>query len=75
MATPPLSRPPQFRYGTRRKGHILQSPASLVPAATTNKDFRATDLTSTNSVCTRWVLGGIEYGTQVLRSGVRCSNH
>ncbi|GFX98357.1 hypothetical protein TNCV_4001261 [Trichonephila clavipes] len=34
-----------------------------------------TDLTSTYSVCTRRVFGGIGHRTQAFRSGVRGSNH
>ncbi|GFW27525.1 hypothetical protein TNCV_163651 [Trichonephila clavipes] len=39
------------------------------------QDFGPTDLTSTYSVCTRRVFGGIGHRTQGFRSGVRCSNH
>ncbi|GFX22937.1 hypothetical protein TNCV_2086451 [Trichonephila clavipes] len=53
----------------------LQFPALVVSAATTRKTFGPTDLTSTYSVCTRKVFGGIEHGTQSFRSGVQCSNH
>ncbi|GFX19109.1 hypothetical protein TNCV_3012531 [Trichonephila clavipes] len=70
-----LSPPPQFRYGTVREGIILQSPATMVSAATTHKFFEPLDLMSTYSVCTRKVFGGIGHQTQVFRSGVRCSNH
>ncbi|GFW46048.1 uncharacterized protein TNCV_3276651 [Trichonephila clavipes] len=68
------SPPPQFRYGTGGEENILQSPALVVSAATANKTFGPTDLTSTYSVCTRRVFGGIEHRTQAFRSGVRCSN-
>ncbi|GFW96891.1 hypothetical protein TNCV_2160261 [Trichonephila clavipes] len=66
---------PQFRHGTGGKGNILQSPALVVSAATADKTFGPTYLTSTYSVCTRKVFGGIGYRIQVFRSGVRCSNH
>ncbi|GFU30771.1 uncharacterized protein TNCV_1444741 [Trichonephila clavipes] len=75
MATPPLSPPPQFRHDTEGKGNILQPSAPLVSAATVQKTFRPTDLTSTYSVCTRRVFGGIGHRTQVFWYGVRCSNH
>ncbi|GFW41141.1 hypothetical protein TNCV_841821 [Trichonephila clavipes] len=39
------------------------------------QDYRPTDLTSTYSVCTQRVFGGIGHRTQAFRSGVRCSNH
>ncbi|GFV10513.1 hypothetical protein TNCV_3484301, partial [Trichonephila clavipes] len=39
------------------------------------QDYGPTDLTSTSSVCTRRVFGGIGHRTQAFRSGVRCSNH
>ncbi|GFS90672.1 hypothetical protein TNCV_3770991 [Trichonephila clavipes] len=39
------------------------------------QDFGPTDLTSTYSVCTRRVFGGIGHRTHAFRSGVRCSNH
>ncbi|GFV49645.1 hypothetical protein TNCV_1959531 [Trichonephila clavipes] len=41
----------------------------------THKIFGPTELTSTYSVCTRRVFGGIRHRTQNFRSGVRCSNH
>ncbi|GFU32942.1 uncharacterized protein TNCV_4155321 [Trichonephila clavipes] len=74
MATPPIS-PPQFRHGTGGEGNILQPPAPVVSAATAHRTFRPTDLTSTYSVCTLRVFGGIGHRTQALRSGVRCSNY
>ncbi|GFW63822.1 hypothetical protein TNCV_3744271 [Trichonephila clavipes] len=40
-----------------------------------HKTFGPTDLTSTYSVCTRRVFGGIGHRTQAFRSAVRCSNH
>ncbi|GFW45094.1 uncharacterized protein TNCV_715961 [Trichonephila clavipes] len=51
---------PQFRHGTGGEGNIIQPPALVVSAATTHKIFGSTDLTSTYSVCTRRVFGGIE---------------
>ncbi|GFW99736.1 hypothetical protein TNCV_3419661 [Trichonephila clavipes] len=67
-----LSPPPQFWHGTEGEGNILQSPCTR---DSTHKTFGPTDLTSTYSVCTRWVFGGIGHRTQVFRSGVRCSIH
>ncbi|GFW51762.1 hypothetical protein TNCV_1186941 [Trichonephila clavipes] len=40
-----------------------------------HKTFGPTDLTSTYSLCTRRVFGGIGHRTQAFRSGVRCSKH
>ncbi|GFU86044.1 hypothetical protein TNCV_3070461 [Trichonephila clavipes] len=40
-----------------------------------HKTFGPTDLTSTFSVCTRRVFGGIGHRTQTFWSGVRCPNH
>ncbi|GFV32321.1 hypothetical protein TNCV_1676071 [Trichonephila clavipes] len=40
-----------------------------------HKTFGPTDLTSTYSMCTRRVFGGIGHRTQAFRSGIRCSNH
>ncbi|GFW74158.1 uncharacterized protein TNCV_4177031 [Trichonephila clavipes] len=51
---------PQFRHGTGGEGNNLQSTAFVVSAATSHKTFRPTDLTSTYSVCTRRVFGGID---------------
>ncbi|GFU99882.1 uncharacterized protein TNCV_1257311 [Trichonephila clavipes] len=69
-----LSPPPQFRYGSGGEGNILQPPAPVVSAATAHKTFGPTDLTSTYSVCTRRVFGGIRHRALAFRSGVRCSN-
>ncbi|GFY26664.1 uncharacterized protein TNCV_2879921 [Trichonephila clavipes] len=69
------SPPPLFRHGTGGEGNILQPPALLVSAETAHKTFGPTDLTSTCSVCTRRVFGGIEHRTLAFPSGVRCSNH
>ncbi|GFV40045.1 uncharacterized protein TNCV_2783641 [Trichonephila clavipes] len=69
------SPPPQFRHGIGREGNILQPPALVVSATTTHNTFGPPDLTSTYSVRTRRVFGGIGQRTQVFRSGVRCSNH
>ncbi|GFV36586.1 hypothetical protein TNCV_2261051 [Trichonephila clavipes] len=65
---------PQFRHGTGEEGNILQPPALVVSAATANTTFGHTDLTSTSSVCTGRVFGGIGHRTQAFRTGVRCSN-
>ncbi|GFX13261.1 hypothetical protein TNCV_2990251 [Trichonephila clavipes] len=54
------------------KENILQSPAFVISA---DKTFGPTDFTSTYSMCTRRVFGGIGHRTQAFRSGVRCSNH
>ncbi|GFX94354.1 uncharacterized protein TNCV_4293991 [Trichonephila clavipes] len=69
------SPPPQFRHGTGVEGNILQPPALVVSAVTTHKTFGPTDLTTTYSVCTRRVFGGIRHRTQAIRSGVHCSSH
>ncbi|GFT05086.1 uncharacterized protein TNCV_531361 [Trichonephila clavipes] len=53
------SPPPQFRHGTGGEGNIHQPPALVVSAVTAHKTFETTDLTSTYSVCTRRVFGGI----------------
>ncbi|GFY27414.1 hypothetical protein TNCV_2070341 [Trichonephila clavipes] len=50
-------------------------PAAVVSAATNRKTFERTDLTSTYSVCTQVVFGGIKHRTQAPRSGVRSFNH
>ncbi|GFX04118.1 hypothetical protein TNCV_3972671 [Trichonephila clavipes] len=65
---------PQFRHETEREGNIIQSSSALVVLAVTiDKTFGPTDLTSTYSVCTRRVFGGIGHRAQALRSGVQCS--
>ncbi|GFU67082.1 uncharacterized protein TNCV_4969311 [Trichonephila clavipes] len=69
-----LSPPPQFRHGTGGEGNILHPPSPVVSAATARKTFGHTDLTSTYSVCTWRIFGGIEHRAQALWSGVRCSN-
>ncbi|GFV39493.1 uncharacterized protein TNCV_4338571 [Trichonephila clavipes] len=61
-----LSPSPQFRHGSRGEGNILQHPAPGVSAATAYKTFGPTDLTSTYSVCTRRVFGGIDHRNQGL---------
>ncbi|GFT59324.1 uncharacterized protein TNCV_3892481 [Trichonephila clavipes] len=70
-----LSPPSEFRHGTGGEGNILQPPALVVSAATAHKSFRPTDLTTTYSVCTRGVFGGIGHRTQAFRFGDRCSKH
>ncbi|GFW51109.1 uncharacterized protein TNCV_3593911 [Trichonephila clavipes] len=65
-----LSPPPQFKHGTGGEGNILQPSALVVYAATAHKTFGPTDLTSTYSVCTWRVFGGIGRRTQAFRSGV-----
>ncbi|GFS94496.1 putative DD41D transposase [Trichonephila clavipes] len=64
------SQTPQLRHGTGGEENILQSPALVVSAATAHKTFGPTDLTSTYSVCTRRVFGGIGHRTPAFRSGV-----
>ncbi|GFT82030.1 uncharacterized protein TNCV_3909671 [Trichonephila clavipes] len=58
-----LSPPPQFRHATGGEGNIPQLPAPVVSAATAHKTFGPTDLTSTYSMCTQRVFGGIEHRT------------
>ncbi|GFU91964.1 hypothetical protein TNCV_3765891 [Trichonephila clavipes] len=41
------------------EGNILQPPVLVVPAVTAHKTFGLTDSTSTYSVCTRRVCGGM----------------
>ncbi|GFX09870.1 uncharacterized protein TNCV_3565481 [Trichonephila clavipes] len=55
------SPPPQFRYGTRGEGNILQSPALVVSAATAHKTFGPIDLTNTYSECT-WRVENVKLG-------------
>ncbi|GFW82988.1 hypothetical protein TNCV_4604151 [Trichonephila clavipes] len=55
-------------------GNILQLPALVGSAVTSHKTFGPTDLTSTYSVSTRRVFGGIGHRTHSFWSGVRCSN-
>ncbi|GFV22615.1 uncharacterized protein TNCV_2078061 [Trichonephila clavipes] len=69
------SPPPQFRHKSGGEGNILQPPVLVVSAETAHRTFGPTDLTSTYSVCTRRVFGGIGHRTQAFRSGVRFSNH
>ncbi|GFV63511.1 hypothetical protein TNCV_1551741 [Trichonephila clavipes] len=45
-------------HGTEGEGNILQSPAFVI------QPTRLSDLTSTHSVCTRRVFGGIGHQTQ-----------
>ncbi|GFX18911.1 hypothetical protein TNCV_322161 [Trichonephila clavipes] len=67
----------------RQTNHATQStggkhspaPAPGVSAATAHKTFGPIDLTSTDSVCTRKVFGGIGHRTQAFRSRVRYPNH
>ncbi|GFX48636.1 uncharacterized protein TNCV_585331 [Trichonephila clavipes] len=70
-----LSPLPQFRHGTGGEGNIFQYPTPVVSVATAHKSFGSTDLTSTYSVCTRRVFGGIRHRTQALLSEIRCFNH
>ncbi|GFV97058.1 hypothetical protein TNCV_3526441 [Trichonephila clavipes] len=53
-----------FPHGTGGEENILQPPALMISATTTHKIFGPFDLTSTYSVCTRRVFGGIENSTQ-----------
>ncbi|GFX60640.1 hypothetical protein TNCV_4916901 [Trichonephila clavipes] len=59
---------PPARQGTGGEGNILQPPAPMVSAAITHKTVRPTDLTSTYSVCTRRMFGGIEPRSSDLES-------
>ncbi|GFV83567.1 hypothetical protein TNCV_5120571 [Trichonephila clavipes] len=67
-----LSPPPQFCYGTGWEGNILQSPALEIQPTRLSDN---TDLTSTFSVCTRRVFGGIGHRKQAFRSEVLYPNH
>ncbi|GFW93102.1 hypothetical protein TNCV_3888431 [Trichonephila clavipes] len=71
MVTPPISTSTILPWDWRGEKY------SPVPCArdSAHKTFGTTDLTTTYSVCTRSVFGGIGHRTQVFRSGVRCSNH
>ncbi|GFU67364.1 hypothetical protein TNCV_640641 [Trichonephila clavipes] len=69
------SPPPQFRLGTGGEEKILQPPALVVSATTVYKTFEPTDLTSTYSMCTRRIFGGIQHRTEAFWSRYRCSNH
>ncbi|GFW08133.1 hypothetical protein TNCV_2979001 [Trichonephila clavipes] len=64
MATPPI--------WTGGKGIYSPVPCTRDSA---HKTFGPTDLTSTYSLCTRRVFGGMGHRTQAFRSGARCSNH
>ncbi|GFW04185.1 uncharacterized protein TNCV_2669501 [Trichonephila clavipes] len=57
------SPPPQLRQGTGGDGNILHSPALVVSAVTTHKNFGPTELTSMYYMCTRRVFGGIGHRT------------
>ncbi|GFX79849.1 uncharacterized protein TNCV_4981611 [Trichonephila clavipes] len=61
-------------HGIGEEGNIHQHPAPMVSAAIAHSTFGPTDLMSTYTMCTRRVFGGIGHRTQVLQSGVRCSN-
>ncbi|GFW70035.1 uncharacterized protein TNCV_1404881 [Trichonephila clavipes] len=69
------SPPPQFKHGTGGEGNVIQPSVLVVSAATTHNTFEPTDLTGTNSVCTRRVFCGTGHRTQAFRSAVRCFNH
>ncbi|GFW67716.1 hypothetical protein TNCV_3445881 [Trichonephila clavipes] len=71
MATPPISRSTILLLDWRGEKY------SPVPCTrdSAHKTFGPTDLTSTYSVCTRRVFGGIGHRTQAFRSGFRSSNH
>ncbi|GFW23183.1 hypothetical protein TNCV_3802831 [Trichonephila clavipes] len=60
-----------FRHGTEGEGNI----PVLCTRDSAHKTFGPTDLTSTYSVCTRSVFGGIGHRTRAFRSIVRYSNH
>ncbi|GFW46134.1 hypothetical protein TNCV_4210131 [Trichonephila clavipes] len=71
MATPAISTSTILSWDWRRRKY------SPVPCTrdSAHMTFGPTDLTSTYSVCTRRVFGGIGHRTQVFRSGVRGSSH
>ncbi|GFU68915.1 hypothetical protein TNCV_4882421 [Trichonephila clavipes] len=71
MATPPISTFTILPWDWRG-GKYSPVPCTRDSAL---KTFGLTDLTSTYSVCTRRVFGGIGHRTQAFRSEVRCSNH
>ncbi|GFV99742.1 hypothetical protein TNCV_5081021 [Trichonephila clavipes] len=71
MATPPISTSTVLPWVWRGGKY---SPVSFTRDSS-HKTFGPTDLTSTYSVCTRRVFGGIGHRTQTFRYGVRCSNH
>ncbi|GFV16872.1 hypothetical protein TNCV_4431151 [Trichonephila clavipes] len=71
MATPPRSPPPQFRHGIGGEGNILHPLTLVGSAATAHKTLGPIDLTSTYSVCTRRVFGGIGHRTQAFFSEVQ----
>ncbi|GFX64287.1 hypothetical protein TNCV_1500111 [Trichonephila clavipes] len=60
---------PSYWHGTGGEGNILQVPPPGVSAATANMTFGPTDLTSTYSMCTRRVFGGIGHRAHVFRHG------
>ncbi|GFT32614.1 hypothetical protein TNCV_3145621 [Trichonephila clavipes] len=63
---------PRIRRSLRKNSWFEEIPCTR---DTAHKTFGPSDLTSTYSVCTWKVLGGIGHRTQAFRSGVRCSNH
>ncbi|GFV40887.1 hypothetical protein TNCV_1637711 [Trichonephila clavipes] len=71
MATPPICICTILPWGWRG-GKYSPVPYTRDSA---HKSFGPTDLTSTYSVCTLRVFGGIGHRTYAFRSRVRCSNH
>ncbi|GFX79211.1 hypothetical protein TNCV_4747951 [Trichonephila clavipes] len=71
MATPPISTSTILPWDWRG-GNYSPIPCTRDSA---HKTFGPTDLTSTYSVRTWRVFGGIGQRTQAFRYGVRCSNH
>ncbi|GFW13812.1 hypothetical protein TNCV_1670281 [Trichonephila clavipes] len=63
---------PNFAMGLEVRETFSSPPCTRDSA---HKTFGPTDLTSTYSVCSRRVNGGIGHRTQAYWSGVRCSNH
>ncbi|GFU10581.1 uncharacterized protein TNCV_1772621 [Trichonephila clavipes] len=66
----PTISPPQFRHGIGGEGNILHPLTLVGSAATAHKTLGPIDLTSTYSVCTRRVFGGIGHQAGVPRSEV-----
>ncbi|GFX47172.1 hypothetical protein TNCV_2747481 [Trichonephila clavipes] len=71
MVTPPISTSTNLPW-VWRGGKYSPVPCTRDSA---HKTFGPTDLTSTYSVCTWRVFGGLRHRTQAFRSGVRCTNH
>ncbi|GFY32415.1 hypothetical protein TNCV_3559231 [Trichonephila clavipes] len=68
IAAPPISTSTILAWD-RGGGKYSTAPWTHVSAASTHWTFRPTNMTSTYSVCTRRVFGGIGHRTLTLRSG------